>query len=315
MAKKRFDFIYFVTLVGYPIDLKLKSIPDFASKFKILNMEMSGDKSANEQAGKFYLNKWYLDFTGDDGEAMIFYSARLNLNHWSADYTSWLNYHPVSGVKVKSRFGDVPATPLPGNEIVFNDEVNSLTGRWNAGAKMIHSRIFESAEGFLDWICWQPASNVTIELPGRTLKGNGYAEQIIMTVPPWKIHMDGLLWGRFVSDGYNLVWISLGKDASQNRLWLNGELTGSCLIENDFIRIPDMDLELMMDRGVILESEKKVLSIAARTIRFIPVLHKVMPFRFLTAGGSKWLSRSELRIKGSDVAAGMSIHEFVNFNT
>lgn len=278
-------------------------------------METSGDKSANEQAGKFYLNKWYLDFTGDDGEAMIFYSAKLDLNHWTADYTSWLNYDPASGATVKSRFSDVPATPLPGNEIVFNDERNSVTGRWVARADMIRSRIFESAEGFLDWICCQPASDVTIELPGRTLKGSGYAEQIITTVPPWKIHMDGLLWGRFVSDGYNLVWISLGEAELQNRVWLNGGLTCNCIIENDFIRIPGMNLELRMDRGVTLESERKVLSIVARVIRFVPVLHKVMPFRFLTAGGSKWLSRSELRINDIAVATGISIHEFVNFNT
>jgi len=278
-------------------------------------METSGEIPAIEKAGKFCLNKWYLDFTSEAGEAMIFYSAKLNLNHWSAKYTSWLNYDTVSGVTVKSRFSDVPIPILLGNEIVFNDELNSVAGKWNSKADMIRYRIFESAEGFLDWNCFQPASNVTIELPDRKLTGIGYAEQIIMTIPPWKIHMDGLLWGRFVSDGYNLVWISFGKDASNSWVWLNGESKGNCLIENELVRIPDMNLELTMDRGATLESERKILSIAARTIHLIPVLHKIMPFRFLTAGGSKWLNRSELRIKGNVVTAGMSIHEFVNFKT
>lgn len=278
-------------------------------------MEMSGDTSANEQAGKFHLNKWYLDFTGEDGEAMIFYSAKLSLYRWSADYTSWLDYNPVSGVTLKSRFRDVPTPRLLNHEIAFDDGSESITGIWNARAEKIRLRIFESAEGFLDWICCQPASAVTIRLPDRTLTGSGYAEQIIMTVPPWKVHMNGLLWGRFVSDEYSLVWLSLGKDEMKNWLWLNGERKGGCLVENDFIRIPGMNLELTMDRGATLESGMKILSVVARTIRFVPILHKVIPFRFLTAGGNKWLSRSELRMNGNVVAAGMSIHEFVNFIT
>lgn len=278
-------------------------------------MEVSEDASANKLSGKFYLNKWYLDFTSEAGEAMIFYSAKLILNNWSASYTSWMNYEPASGVAVKSRFSDVPVPRLLGDSILFDDTVNSVSAIWKSSTGMITLRVSESTEGYLDWLCYQPASVVSMNHCGRTMTGRGYAEQIIATVPPWKINMSGLLWGRFVSDNYNLVWISLRRDEEENWLWLNGERTVGCLIENEHIGVPERQLELTLDSAVTLESERKILSVAARTLRFIPVLHKVMPFRFLTARGSKWLSRSELRIKDSVVAAGMSIHEYVNFNT
>ena len=55
------------------------------------------------QHGNFYLSKWFLDFTGENGEAMIFYAAILKWHGLVIPYTSWLNYDKLQRVKQKSR--------------------------------------------------------------------------------------------------------------------------------------------------------------------------------------------------------------------
>ncbi len=53
-------------------------------------------KSAKGHEG-FYLNKWFLDCVSEEGEAMIFYAAKLKWRGWEVPYTSWLYYDPVTG--------------------------------------------------------------------------------------------------------------------------------------------------------------------------------------------------------------------------
>ena len=84
--------------------------------------------------------------------------------------------------------------------ITWSDSKFGVSGTWKSMATMIQTRIFDSAEGFLDWKCFQPASKVQLRINDTVLEGRGYAEQLILTVPPWRIPMDELRWGRFGSD-------------------------------------------------------------------------------------------------------------------
>lgn len=275
---------------------------------------MSEEKLTHVPVGKFHLSKWFLDFTTKSGEAMIFYSAKLTWHRWSASYTSWLNYNPGSGVEVKSRFSKVNIPQLKGTQIAWNDSKFGISGIWESVASMIEARIYNSEEGFLDWRCYQPASKVRLQMNERILEGSGYAEQLILTVPPWKIPMDELRWGRFVSNDNHLVWIELREKSRRNWLWLNSDKMNGCIIEDDRILIPERNLVLYLDRGVTLESEKKISSVVGKVVRYIPGFNNVMPLGFLMADEIKWLSRGELQNTGSTVASGRAIHELVKFN-
>lgn len=276
---------------------------------------MSEEKLTNAPVGNFHLSKWYLDFVAESGEAMIFYSAKLTWHRWTAFYTSWLNYNPGSGVEVKSRFSQVKIPQLKTTQIAWSDSKFGISGIWESAAPMIEARLHNSAEGFLDWRCYQPASKVRLQMKERILEGSGYAEQLILTVPPWKIPMDELRWGRFVSDNNNVVWIELREKYRYKWLWLNSDKMNDCSIEDEHIIIPERNLVLHLDRGVTLESEKKISSVVGKLIRYIPGFNKVMPLSFLIADEIKWLSRGALQNGNKKIVNGMAIHERVKFNT
>ena len=263
--------------------------------------------------GKFHLSKWFLDFIGESGESMIFYSAKLKWHGWSVSYTSWLRYNGVTGVILKSRFHHVQVPKVNYNTITWEDTKFGVSGTWESMEKMIQTRIFQSKDGSLDWKCFQPASKVQLRIADKVLEGRGYAEQLILTIPPWRIPMDELRWGRFGSDKNNMVWIELREKVKQQWLWLNGEKIAHCIIEDDHISLPDHDAALYLDRGVVLESEKKITSLVQKMTRYMPGINKIIPVNFMMADEFKWLSKCEFQGDDNIFSHGMSIHERVNF--
>jgi hypothetical protein len=274
---------------------------------------MNEEKITFESGSNFHLSKWFLDFTGENGEAMIFYAAKLRWHGWSASYTSWLDYNPSSGINLKSRFRNVQFPQLNDKLITWRDSKFGVSGTWESLAETIQSRIFNSEQGYLDWKCFQPASKVKLKINDQVLRGRGYAEQLILTVPPWKIPMDELRWGRFVSDENNMVWIELREKEKHQWLWLNGDKIDNCIIEDNYISMPVKNMILKMDRAVLLESEKKIFSVVEKLIRYIPGFNKVMPLNFIMADEFKWLSNGELCKQEKTLSNGIAIHELVNF--
>lgn len=272
-------------------------------------------EAINQVAGRnFHLYKWFLDFTGENGEAMIFYAAKLTWHGWTASYTSWLRYDATSGLNMKTRFRHIEIPQVKDNLITWSDSKFGVSGTWESLANIIEARLFDSEDGYLDWKCFQPAAKVQLEINGIVLKGIGYAEQLILTIPPWKIPMDELRWGRFGSGESNMVWIELREKVKRQWLWLNGVKIENCIIEDDHLSVPEKELVLNLDRGVLLESDKKIFSVVEKLIRYIPGFNKVIPLKFLMADEFKWLSKGQLQMHGKTLARGMAIHEFVNFN-
>jgi hypothetical protein len=274
---------------------------------------MENEKESKEVAGNFYLNKWFLDFIGEDGSAMIFYAAKFKWHGWSAVYSSWLHYDKIAKVRLKSRLSRVQMPTQSDNIITWTDSKFGVSGTWKSLGKMLESRLFESSQGHLDWKCFQPASIVQLKINNKVFEGRGYVEQLILTVPPWKIPMDELRWGRFGSNDDNLVWIELREKHKRQWLWLNGEKIENCIIQDDRIILPGKNFILNLDQGVTLESMKKIFSVVGKLVRYVPGFNKVLPSGFLMADESKWLSKGLLQKGDETFTNGMAIHEMVNF--
>ena len=274
---------------------------------------MNIEESNYKPDGKFHLDKWFLDFVGEKGEAMIFYSAKLTWHSLTASYTSWLNYDPPSGICLKHRFHNVQFPQMEKNLITWTDKKFGISGIWEPLSEMVQARIFESREGFLDWKCYQPASKVKLRIADRVFEGLGYAEQLTLAIPPWKVPMDELRWGHFNSDKNNMVWIELKEKEKRQWLWLNSEKIETCIIGDDRLSIPQKDMVLNLDRAVVLESEKKIFSLMGKIIRYIPGFNKVVPTGFLMADETKWFSKCKLQMNDTGLSIGSAIHEFVNF--
>ena len=262
----------------------------------------------------FHLDKWFLDFIGNNGETMIFYAAKLSWKGFAVHYASWIHYHPENGVTVRSHFRNVKLPEKKDKLITWHDDKFNVSGSWTAVAKPLQARIFDGDDGFIDWHCFQPASIVQLKIKDKIIEGNGYVEQLILTTPPWQISMNELRWGRFRSLHDTMVWIELRKENKQQWLWLNGEKLINCSIEDDHISSVDEDFLVKLDRGVVLESEKKIFHVVQKLLRYLPGFNQLMPAEFLMADNHKWLSNGEFQINGSPVTHGMAIHEWVNFN-
>lgn len=261
----------------------------------------------------FHLNKWFLDFIGNNGETMIFYAAKLSWKGTAVHYASWIYCDPENGVKERSHFRNVQFPEKRDNLITWIDDEFKVSGSWESAAKPLQARIFESDHGYLDWNCFQPASRVQLKIKDTIIEGEGYVEQLILTAPPWHIPMNDLRWGRFRSSHDTMVWIELRKENKQQWLWLNGEKITNCSIEDDHISSPENFL-LKLDCGVVLESEKKIFQLIHKLLRYLPGFNKLMPAKFLMAHSHKWLSKGEFQKNGGPVTQGMAIHEWVNFN-
>jgi len=275
---------------------------------------MEEEINVSARRGPFYLRKWFLDFVSDTGETMIFYAARLNWHGWPVPYTSWLHYAPNEGVRMKSRFHHASMPEKKNHQITWTDERLGISGTWTEMADPIEARILDTEEGYLDWSCLQPASDVTLMINNTKLIGRGYVERLELTMPPWKIPMDELRWGRFGSAHHNIVWIELHEKEKQQWVWWNGERQDSCTIADDHLSIPAKNLLLTLDRSVSLESEKKIFSVVNNLIRFIPGIQRAMPVKFMMADESKWMSKGQLLQHDKVITDGMAIHELVNFN-
>ncbi len=262
---------------------------------------------------EFHLNKWFLDFICENGDAMIFYVAKLKWRGIEVPYTSWLYYKASTGVTTQSRFRKIYLPEIKDNIIYWNDKKFNINGSWESLSDSIQARLFDSAEGYLYWNCIQPYSKVHLKINESNFNGDGYAEQLILTIAPWKIPMNELRWGRFSSQKVHLVWIELRGDDIQQWIWFNGEKIENAIIEDHQIVIPSKKLRLALDRGVELESEKKILQVVKSLIRYLPNFNKSIPMQFLTADEFKWLSRGILQKGNETIGSGWAIHEFVNF--
>lgn len=262
----------------------------------------------------FSLSKWYLDYIGRNGETMIFYAAELNWLHQRVNFSSWLSYDRYSGTALKSTFRNASFPVVRNNTVLWSCQKFGISGTWMPLEKMLQARIFESKEGNVDWICYQPASEVHLRVMDKDLAGKGYVERLVMTVHPWKIPFDELRWGRFASDDNSLVWIDIKGKKPQQWMWFRGEQTGEGVITDEYISLPDNNLILNLDRAEKLEADKKILSVVRKLIRYIPGIKDSVPLNFLMADTCKWLS-SGILVGRNNKSDGQAIHELVTLRT
>lgn len=266
----------------------------------------------------FHLTKWFLDFIGPSGEVMIFYSARLRWLIWEVQYASWLHYDPNVGVTVQSKLSNVNSPNLDPNtkKIEWNDDDFKVKGIWQSESKSIQSRLYESKKRYLDWNCYQPKSKVELWLknPDRHLLGRGYAEELVMIIPPWRLPMDELRWGHYCDDDNSVVWIQMKAERDTKWLWFNGEFENNSVLTDSLITMSLKNIQISLKKLATLEAEKKISAVFNDLLRYIPIkLKKIVPLKFLSADEFKWFSSATLYKDNSKLAEGISIHEYVKF--
>ncbi len=266
----------------------------------------------------FALTKWYLDCVAESGGSAIGY--------WAA-----LRWGRVTAVWQAIAFDDPAGPPAHRREVSLAPSAvkSSLTAepawangslRWDSPAlgcrlsflpslRPFGARLLDSDGGTVDWHPEAAAAAVSVDCDGRQpFHGTGYAERLVLTVPPWRLPLDELRWGR---------WVSL--DASRSIVWIDWRGTPPrTFMFVDGVRV---SADRISDDRVAWGSEALALSGRQELHRrplgdLIGPLRRVasrLPAGWLALEDRKWRSRGTLIGGGSGSSIGWAIHEEVKW--
>jgi len=260
------------------------------------------------KSSSFRLSKWYLDCIAEDGDGIIVYIADLHWTVWQIRYASTLRF---SGNKVETA-SSVRKCSLPehaNGRIALELPHLGVEGVWTGSAPSIERTIFENSDGAIQWNCLQPAAQVTLRLNRSTdITGTGYAELLEMSIPPWKLPLEELHWGRFITDRDRLVWIDWRGPYSRRVLVHNGNDVEAGAITEGTVGSLDSNLHLALDRRLVLRSGP----LGDTIFSGISNLARALPAAVLGIRETKWRSHGTLNCAGRAVE-GWAIHEVVGW--
>ena len=263
-----------------------------------------------EKRSKFTLSKWYMDCVSDDGEVFIGYAAALRWRGVGIDYSSTLQHQHGEGTKINTSLQKLSTPQITALSVHWISRALGVDGTWSGSAPPIERTVFRSEVGSVEWRCLQPNARAEVHLgTERCIQGRGYAEHILISIPPWRLPVDELRWGRFLTDSNALVWIDWRGSTSLTLLFRNG-----IQIENPLVT--DREVACNRTKMVLAFEDSQVLRegrLVNTALSVIPGIAKLLPGHSLRTYECKWRSRGVLKEHETVLSTGWAIHELVRF--
>ena len=254
----------------------------------------------------FSLVKWYLDCVTEAGDLAVVYCAELrwygvhlHLNSvLSGRDGQFITRTSISDYQLNSAEGKITAD-LP---------TLGVTGTWQSDCPPYERSVYEQEAGSVRWNCLQPRSIVSLRIGDRELRGLGYTECLTLTILPWNLPLEQLLWGRFVSPRDSLVWVDWRGSYDTSFGIRNGKECRLLTVSEMEVAIPDATLRI--GSGVPLRSGR----LGSTILPDAPVLGKLFPRSVFNVEERKWRSRGRLST-GDHSSEGWVIHEVVRWES
>jgi hypothetical protein len=257
----------------------------------------------------FALVKWYLDCVADDGRSAILYSSTLAWGPVRASWHSLALHEPGRKAIHRSSLESIPLPEHRATGLVWDASPLGCTVLCTPALAPISRRLIDLADGAVDWRCEVPAGSVALALPDRpTLTGRGYAERLEVTLPPWRLPIDELRWGRWISDSgsQSLVWIDWAGPRPRTDVYLNGQpRAGGTVVHH---RVEARDVSLGLSGRRVLHSRPLSSGLAG-----LAAILAMLPPAWRGVEDTKWISRAQLHSLDAPAEAGWCIDEFVRF--
>lgn len=157
--------------------------------------------------GALSLRKWYLDLVEEDGSAMVLYHADVRLGSARIGYGARLTSRPGAPTRTRSVWRRIHEPRQSGNRVEWDARQLGVVGRWEGVDPSVERALLDGPDGAVRWSCVMPRARVVVEIQGRERRGWGYVEVLELTVPPWRLPIDELRWGRFAGANASVVWI------------------------------------------------------------------------------------------------------------
>lgn len=261
------------------------------------------------------LRKWYLDAVSDDGACVIAYWARLEWGAVALSYGAVLDARTASPV-TRTHWLSAPEPAASEGRVTWAHEGLSVRGVWTPATPPVERTLFETQEGAVRWSCVQPAGEAEIDLDGDVLRGRGYAERLEMTLPPWRLPIAELRWGRAITRGatgegpgaaHGVTWIDW-RGAHPLSLVLDGSREAASPRVGDE-RVSADGVEVSLSEGRTLRDGPLVTG----ALRGAPGIARWAPVSILSAHEHKRLSPATVTTGGVARDA-WAIHEVVRFD-
>ncbi|MGC4234266.1 MAG: hypothetical protein QM594_14905 [Niabella sp.] len=223
-----------------------------------------------------------MDCTDNKNNTIIIYAAFLKIAGLKIPFCSYL----INNGEITIEESRLKKAKLFGSD---NLEINipslKTEGHWHKADSGISEVLFKSGRKRIIWDCHQPKSKVALKIGNNTFEGLGYAETIHLSFSPIQLPIDTLLWGRYLSTGFTIVWIEWKGPYPQKKVYVNGIIQTGAIIENEKISFPELGMELLLSD--------------ARSIKNNPLSALAKQYPFLKLFFSKhFLSSHEIKYSG-----------------
>ena len=276
---------------------------------------MRADERAPENEAprsSFELSKWYLDCVSDDGDVIIAYAAEVRWRALAIRYTSTLVRRAGEETRVRAtlRGADAPSFEgFEGGAIAWSAPSLDVAGRWEPLEGPAEDTVLARDDGRVEWRCHAPRARATIELAGGPpIRGLGYVEHLTLTLAPWRLPIDELWWGRFLSDDVSLVWIDWRGSHTRQVVLLGGAAAGPARIDEHGLATRDGSIALHLHEPHVLRQG----ALGKTALAILPAVETLLPVRILATDETKWVARGTLH-RGDTRTEGLVIHEVVRW--
>jgi len=266
------------------------------------------DQVERNSRNKFSLEKYYVDLVTAERQYFIGYSAFL---HWGAikiNYNASLHHSSLLGLRAHPSLSSSNRPVVDNSVLTWHSPKLGFDGQWQQLASSERQVLHQTDEGVVEWNCLQPSSRVQLTTAaGTTHHGLGYVECLNMTIPPWRLGLQTLRWGRFVSENHSVVWIEWRGKYNLILLICDGRRALNPKISDRMIWCDDFDLSLEHCETIREDSIGETL------VSKIPSILRVAPIDFLRGKERKYVSRGRLAFPGGSDHTGWVIHERVSW--
>jgi hypothetical protein len=237
---------------------------------------------------RFTLRKTYLDVVDSAGRCAIVYWTDLR---WGPIALHW------EGLSLEGPGRE------PEHQGAFGRSLGVRT-TCEAWCAPFATRLLDLPAGTLDWRCEAPGADVVVESRrGVSLCGAGYRETLVLSIPPWKLPIDELHWGRWASpeSRHSVVWLDWRGSHPLTLVLENGVVRDDAEVGDESIRIGGETLRLAGTRTLYSRTIAEILRDAGPLIARLPGSWRALDDR-------KSLSTGTLGDR-----SGWAVHEIVRF--
>ncbi|HEY9047798.1 MAG TPA: hypothetical protein VIN08_17950 [Ohtaekwangia sp.] len=255
----------------------------------------------------FHLEKWYLDASDDFHQAFIGYAATLKWKWITLHYSGYTFLDKDGKLRKRNSFSK-KVFPLQQDNLI-HWKAFDCSGTWRRSDSAVEETLLDAGNGkSIQWQCTFPKAGTTVSIgDSHIANGWGYAEKINLTITPWKLPIDELHWGRFLSEDHTVIWIRWIGPVPKTLVYYNGRRITEAIIEHDEINFNQYILRLSHS------SKMRTGTITDTVFSRFPALAKLFPKSILQLQENKWLSSGTLHHNNRVMATGKAIHEIVQW--